>query len=218
MAKGTVYLHWATKGAMLHALLEREEQQWTAIILEHAAADPRGATISGIYRHALALSMENPLSRALFTQDRDALGEWTRSPQSRARSRRRMEGMHALIRAWRAAGWMRTDLSVEAQAYLLAALSYGLLTLDSYLPAEFVPPPEEVLDAFASMVRHGLETDIAQGEGSRAKARGQAATAELMLSLLRSLAAGQTPPRRESGPATHDAPDPGGTLDKEKKR
>ncbi|HVC79860.1 MAG TPA: helix-turn-helix domain-containing protein [Chloroflexota bacterium] len=214
VAKGTVYLHWSTKDAMLHALLEREERQWNAVIIEHAAADPRGATISGIYRHALALSLKNPLLRALSTQDRDALGEWTRSPRSRARARRRMEGMHALIRAWRAAGWMRTDLSVEAQAYLLAALSYGILTIDAYLPTEFVPSSEEVLDAFAGMVRSAFEPDGAQAEEGRTK------TAEMMIGLLRSLTAGQPPPGDESdsAPPTSRAPDPGDTPDKEKKR
>lgn len=194
VAKGTVYLHWPSKGAMLHALLEREERVWNEILLERMAADPRGGTISGIYRHALALSMEQPLLRALLTQDRDALGEWTRSPQSRARSRRRMDGMHALIETLRAAGLMRSDLSVQAQAYLLAALTYGMLTIESYLPAEFVPPRQEVLDAFAVVTRHGFEPAAADDAAAQARTREGATMTEVVSALLRALAANQAAP------------------------
>src|SRR5205085_9879192 len=34
VAKGTVYLHWPTKGAMLQALIERVEQQSSAVLIE----------------------------------------------------------------------------------------------------------------------------------------------------------------------------------------
>src|SRR5439155_18055211 len=50
VAKGTVYLHWPTKGAMLHALIEREEHQWNAIVAARMAADPLGGTLSSTYR------------------------------------------------------------------------------------------------------------------------------------------------------------------------
>jgi AcrR family transcriptional regulator len=182
VAKGTVYLHWPAKGAMLQALIEREEREWNAVIVERMAADPRNGTISSTYRHALALSLESPLLRALFTQDHDALGEWTRSPQVRARTRRRTEALHALIRAMRAAGLMRTDLSVEVQAHMIAALSYGLLTIDEYLPADLVPAHEDVADAFAVMLRRGLEPELAEGE-EEALARGQAIIADVMAGL-----------------------------------
>src|SRR5690242_578490 len=137
VAKGTVYLHWPTKEAMLQALIEREERQWNAVIFERMRADPRGATISSLYRHGLTLSMQNPLLHALFTQDRDALGEWTRSPEFNARARGRMDVLYALIRQMRAIGLMRDDSPVQVQAYLIGALLYGILTLDEYLPAEF---------------------------------------------------------------------------------
>lgn len=184
VAKGTVYLHWPSKGAMLHALLEREERQWQGVALDHITADP---SLSGLYRQALVMYWDNPLLRALLTQDRDALGEWTRSPESHARARRRMEATHALIRAWREAGWVRADLSVTAQAYLLAALSYGILMIDAFMPAEFVPPPAEVLDAFASFVQHGLEQKSA-GE-DREPAEGRAAMTARLIGVFRTLAA-----------------------------
>jgi AcrR family transcriptional regulator len=183
VAKGTVYLHWPTKGAMLQALIEREEQQWNAVVLERMAADPRGGTISSIYRHSLTLSAESPLLRALLTQDRDALGEWTRSPQIRARSHRRMEALHTLILQMRAEGLVRTDIAVEVQAYLIAALSYGILTVDEYLPADLVPPFEEIANAFAIVVRRGLEPEMTDQQEAAALARGRAMIAATVTSL-----------------------------------
>ena len=180
VAKGTVYLHWPTKEAMLQALIEREEQQWNADFLARLAADPRGGTISSLYRHSLALFMQSPLLRALLTQDRDALGEWTRSPQMRARGQRRMEALHALVCEMRAAGLMRTDMPVEVQVYLISALTYGVLTVDDYMPADFVPPFEEIAAAFATTVRRSFEPELAPDEDAAALARGRALVAALM--------------------------------------
>lgn len=185
VAKGTVYVHWPTKGAMLQALIEREEGEWGAVIFERMAADPRGGTVSSLYRHSLILSVQSPLLRALLTQDHDALGEWIRSPQIRARTHRRMEAMHTLIREMRAAGLMRADLSVEVQAYLIAALSYGILTLDDYMPADLMPPFEDIAAAFALVVRRGLEPELAGEEEAVALARGRAVIADVMASLAR---------------------------------
>ena len=89
---------------MLHALLAREERQWNAVVAERTVSDPRGATLSSLYRHSLALCFENPLLRALLTGDHEALGEWTRSPQSRERARVRMAAGYALMQGMREAG------------------------------------------------------------------------------------------------------------------
>lgn len=183
VAKGTVYLHWPTKEAMLQALIEREERQWNDVILERMRADPRGGTISSLYRHGLALSMQNPLLHALFTQDHDALGEWTRSPQFNARAHGRMKVLYALIRQMRAGGLMRDDTSVEVQAYLIGALLYGILTLDEYLPAELVPPSAEIVEGFAALMRRGFEPELVGDEEEQALARGRSLMAGLMASL-----------------------------------
>lgn len=206
VAKGTVYLHWPTKEAMLLALIDREARQWNAIIAERMADDPHGGTISNMYRHALALCVENPVLRAIFTLDNGVLGEWTRLPESRERAYQTTVARHALITALRDAGLMRTDMSVEVQAYLLAALSYGILAVDEYIPAEFVPPLTDVVDAFAVLVRRGLETESADGDDARG--RGAAAIADLMNSVeaMRS-APGQAP--RGSDPAATGADDQG---------
>jgi len=160
VAKGTVYLHWPTKGAMLQALIEREEQQWSAQISERIAADPRGGTVSSLYRHALVLSARSPLLRALLTRDHEALGEWMRSPEIRARAHQDTEARHALIREMRAVGLLRTDLSVDVQSYLITALTYGILTVDAYMPADLVPPFEEIAAAFAVIVQRGFELEM----------------------------------------------------------
>jgi len=160
VAKGTVYLHWPTKGAMLQALIEREEQQWSAQISARIAADLRGGTVSSLYRHALVLSAQRPLLRALLTRDHEALGEWMRSPQIRARAHQDTEARHALIGEMRAIGLMRTDLSVDVQSYLITALAYGILTVDEYMPADLVPPFEEIAAAFAVIVQRGFEPEM----------------------------------------------------------
>lgn len=182
VAKGTVYLHWPTKEAMLHALIAREERAWAALVAERMAADPRGGALSSLYYHALMLYEENPLLRALHTMDRDILGEWTRLPQSRDRYRQRMEGLHALIAELRAAGLMQADLPSQMQSYLLVALSYGILMVDEVLPAESVLPFADVVDAFAMVVQRSFEAEPPAGGQAQAQARGQAAIAALLTS------------------------------------
>lgn len=183
VAKGTVYLHWPSKGAMLHALIAREERQWNAVVAAHIATDPRGGTLSSLYRHSLALCFENPLLRALLTGDHDALGEWTRSPQSRERARERMAAGYALMQGMREAGLVRTDLPIDAQVYLLSAMTYGIMTLNDYMPAEFVPPVTDILDGFAAIVQRGFEADHRGATDAQALAEGRGAIAELMARL-----------------------------------
>ena len=77
---------------------------------------------------------------------------------------------------------MRTDLAVEVQAYLIAALSYGILTVNEYLPADLVPSFEEIADAFAVIVRRGFEPEMTEGEEA-ALERGRAMIAALMSNL-----------------------------------
>lgn len=187
VAKGTVYLHWPTKGAMLQALMEREEQQWYADLVARMATDPRGGTISSLYRHALVLSAQSPLLRALLTRDHEALGEWMRSPEIRARAHQDAEARQALIREMRAVGLMRTDISVDVQAYLITALTYGILTVDDYMPADLVPPFEEIAAAFAVIVQRGFEPEMPD---RATLARGRTVIAALGRSLAGTAASG----------------------------
>jgi AcrR family transcriptional regulator len=207
VAKGTVYLHWPTKGAMLQALIEREERQWSAQISARIAADPRGGTISSLYRHALVLSARSPLLRALLTRDHEALGEWMRSPEIRARAHQDAEARQALIREMRAVGLMRTDISVDVQAYLITALTYGILTVDEYMPADLVPPFEEIAAAFAVIVQRGFEPETSD---VATRARGRAVIAALGRSLVDTeMASGDA---LENGAVAEDPQDEEDTL------
>ncbi len=206
VAKGTVYLHWPTKGAMLQALIEREEQQWYAQISARMAADPRGGTISSLYRHALVLSAQSPLLRALLTRDHEALGEWMRSPEIRARAHQETEARQALIREMRAVGLMRADISVDVQAYLITALVYGILTVDEYMPADLVPPFEEIAAAFAVIVQRGFEPEMPD---RATLARGRALMAALGSHLAGTAASGDA---MEDGGAVEPAREKEDTL------
>ena len=206
VAKGTVYLHWPTKGVMLQALMEREEQRWYADLVVRMATDPRSGTISSLYRHSLVLSAQSPLLRALLTRDHEALGEWMRSPQIRARSRQDTEARQALIREMRAVGLMRTDLSVDVQAYLITALAYGILTVDDYMPADLVPPFEEIAAAFAVIVQRGFEPEMPD---RATLARGRALMAALGSHLAGTAASGDA---MEDGGAVEPAREKEDTL------
>jgi hypothetical protein len=75
---------------------------------------------------------------------------------------------------------MRTDMPVEVQVYLISALTYGVLTVDEYMPADFVPSFEEIAAAFATTVRRSFEPELAPDEDAAALARGRALVAALM--------------------------------------
>jgi AcrR family transcriptional regulator len=73
VAKGTIYLHWKTRGDLFTALLRRER---VLMLAEIRQSEP--ATLSALFGEFARALLGRPLLRAILTGDSEVLGKLTR--------------------------------------------------------------------------------------------------------------------------------------------
>ena len=154
ISKGAVYLHFESKDTLFDALIKRELWLYSDAYLKRLDADPDGGTIAGIYKNTLYTMQDSPLMQALFRQDRHVLGAYARRNQvtNQARS---MSNAQFIV--WmQQVGAVRPDIAPHIVAYIMNMLSYALISMDDVLPAEQIPPIEEVIEGIALVMGSAL--------------------------------------------------------------
>ena len=159
VAKGTIYLHWKTREDLFATLLLREYVEAARDMLELITRDPAGLYLSHSLKHAIYVVMTRPLSRAVFVQDSEMLGDLLQSGQEDMNmvSQRKLVANRELFTLFRERGLLRTDQSMEEQFKICGALIVGFLTVDQYLPRELRSSPEEAVDLLSRTLHDALE-------------------------------------------------------------
>lgn len=158
LSKGTIYQYWKTREDLVNALLMREERLLMVEIKRRMEADPEGFTLIGMIKHSTLASLENPLIRTLTMREYEVLGEFTASTYEQSYRAQMLVYLH-LIQLLRDLGLIRTDIDVQAQAYSIAAVSWGYLLINSLLPDEFKVPDEAKVDMMIHSLQRLLEPD-----------------------------------------------------------
>lgn len=159
VAKKTVYLHWKTREALFEALLLREWLSTIQELRQRLLNDPAGATLSSLARHVVAITVSNPLFRAMLFQDSEMLGDLTRSRAGQSAMPFRLELMTTYLQMLRHARLLRTDSTMEMQMKMIAAIFMGYFVIDQYLPPDTPFPPEEMVEALAQTLHRTVEPD-----------------------------------------------------------
>lgn len=154
ISKGAVYLHFESKETLFDALIKREFGRFSDAYMKRLEADPDGGSIGGIYKNILYTMQDSPLMQALFRQDRRVLGAYTRRRQV-GQQFRSMSSAQFMI--WmQEVGAVRADIAPQVAAYIMNMLSYALVSMDDVLPAEDIPPIEEVIEGIALVLGTAL--------------------------------------------------------------
>jgi AcrR family transcriptional regulator len=154
ISKGAVYLHFESKETLFDALIKREFGRFSDAYMKRLDADPNGGTIAGIYKNILYTMQDSPLMQALFRQDRRVLGDYTRRRQVGTQFRS-MSSAQFMI--WmQQVGAVRADIAPNVAAYIMNMLSYAIVSMDDMLPAEDIPPIEDVIEGIALVLGSAL--------------------------------------------------------------
>jgi len=161
LSKGAVYLYFASKEAMLEALVEQSAGRLASaaeqLITQGAPDDPAGA-----YRAVLRLMMTALASPDVSAAPRIVLTEAGRFPALAAFYRERVlsvarRAMSALLDAGVATGAFRR---VDTDAFMRVAggpaFMHMVLTQILDFQPEHLRSPEEMADAIADLVLHGV--------------------------------------------------------------
>lgn len=169
VSKGALYLHFKGKEALFDALMLYETEALVIALMARLETEPRGYTLFNLYRNTLVLTGENPLLRAVYTQDRTVLGDYLRRLRAQQEYQAGFGISVEFIRRMQALGMVRADITPEMAMYMLAVIRQGYLTLDN-LPAHLMPPLPELGEALGSVLERGLGGNGAGAASAEAEA------------------------------------------------
>ncbi|UZJ30285.1 TetR/AcrR family transcriptional regulator [Streptomyces endophytica] len=160
VGKGTVYLHWKTKDALLLAVMLKAQSRSQQRHVERLRADPLEVLPSRMMRGRFQDFLAEPVLRALYTDDSDVLG--------RLNDHAKKEFAELIVEAdrtlrrhlevLRAHGLVRTDTEVRHQQYALMAIATGFFTAETLLHDRAPDTPGTRAEILARTVRSTLET------------------------------------------------------------
>lgn len=159
ISKGTIYLHFESKDALLEALIIQETMAYAERWLELIEADPKGGTIGGMYKNSLFALSNSDFMAAMFKRDGRVLGNYLRKPDNFFRAMREKQEQSdrlVFVQMMQEAGAMRQDIDPKVIAHIMDMLAYGLVGLDDVLPKEKMPPMEDVIEGIADIMDRAL--------------------------------------------------------------
>jgi AcrR family transcriptional regulator len=154
VSKGAVYLEFASRGALLDALVRREYRRYLADALTRVEADPEGGRLSGIYRHSIAALLDRPFLRAMYEDNGQIVAELLKGPE---RYRPRVLLGAQFLGELADAGLLREDVDPGVVSHLLSVLVVGPLLAEPVLRDAAAPSLEATFGLLADLVVSGLE-------------------------------------------------------------
>ena len=159
VSRGIVYLHFDSKEKLFEALLQRELLQYVQTWLEYIEADPRGGTVSGIYRAVLHAINSRPLMATIMKRDRRIIGNYLRKPGNLFESMQSSSLNVEFLQALQAVGAIRQDVDPLLMSHIMDVLSYGLVMIGVFRKPEELPPYEKVMETIADMLDRLMTPD-----------------------------------------------------------
>ncbi len=160
VGKGTIYLHWKTREALFETLLLHEMIAVIEALLQHLQKKPEHILLHHVMRSLFQLTEQRPLTKALFTDDRELLGELVRPGTTNTAMRtRRLLMARDYLEVLRKYEFIRNDMSLDAQLYALNATVSGFFLTDPSLTAEEQLSNIDRAEILAQTVRNAFEPE-----------------------------------------------------------
>jgi AcrR family transcriptional regulator len=156
ISKGAIYLHFQSKEELFEALLLREMSRYSEKWLELIEADPKGGTMAGVFKNTLYAMNSSPLIAGFFKQDRRMMGNYIRKEGNLFQRIGRNNGRAEFLRMMQEAGAVRQDIDPKIIAHIMNMFSVALVSMDEVMPAEDIPPVEDIIEAIADLMDRAL--------------------------------------------------------------
>ena len=154
ISKGAVYLEFPDKDSLFKAVVHREFARFLEDWLERLDLEQDEWSFARVFQHSLAAMAASPLVRALLTRDQRVYGTFLR--RNRELLTLGVSMRTELFGELQKIGAVRDDIPAAVLAYLLSAMSYGLITGAEVFPEATVVPFEESLQSLGLLLDRGL--------------------------------------------------------------
>ncbi len=178
VSKTTLYNRWKNKDVLFNRLLWQESRQYMEEWMQRIEDDPEGGTFPGIYRNALLALRNYPFLETLYSADRLAVSRLLQRLGMESLFQQRMETYRVFLRLMQQVGNVRQDIDINAIAYAITSMSYGIYKLVEFIPQDQIPPIDAVVDITAAM----LEGIVTPETGSSSEA-GKQVIRQLMVQM-----------------------------------
>lgn len=149
VSKGAIYLHFESKEDLFEALLEREVTAHSKRWFELTERDPGGGSIAAMYRNTLLALDESPFMSAMFRRDSSVLGSYLKKPDNFFTREGDTNVRYEFVKKMQEVGAVRDDVDPRIIAHIMNMLAYGLVAIGDVMPAEQIPPTDEVIEGIA---------------------------------------------------------------------
>jgi AcrR family transcriptional regulator len=156
VTRAIAYIHFKNKDALLKALLYRETQRYIQAWLDDFEANPGNGTIAGVFRSALVAVNRSPFLSAMMKQDQRVFGGYLRKPGNLFESTQIGSIWVETLRLLRSTGAIREDVDPVPFAYIMNAMSLGLLTMLGDKKFGDPPPFDDLMNAVAGLLDRAL--------------------------------------------------------------
>jgi AcrR family transcriptional regulator len=167
VAKGTIYLHWKTREALLLALLRQERVLLLADVRRQLVEDAAAPIARTVFRYFAAAMLRRPLVRAVVLNDHSVLGRLAAEPREPGDISQRA-GFADYLETLREHRAIRADLSIAAQVNIVSASFMGTLLTSPMMPGEYALDDDQRADLLAETIHRTLGTG--RPLGARAEA------------------------------------------------
>ncbi len=160
VGKGTIYLHWKTREALFETLILREIIAVLETLLQQMQEQPEHILLHHVVGSLFPLTEQRPLAKVLFTENRELLGELARHSATDITMRtRRLLTTRDYLEVLRKHGFVRSDMSQDAQLYALYATISGFFLTDVAVMSQEQPTNINRAEILVQTVRNAFEPE-----------------------------------------------------------
>jgi len=156
VSKGAIYLHFESKEDLFEALLEREVTAHSKRWFELTEQDPGGGSIAAMYRNTLVALDESAFMSAMFRRDSSVLGSYLKKPDNFFARQGDTNVRYEFVKMMQEVGAVRDDIEPRVIAHIMNMLAYGLVAIGDVMPAEQIPPTDQVIEGIAAFMDAAL--------------------------------------------------------------
>jgi AcrR family transcriptional regulator len=168
VAKGTIYLHWASREELFAALMRWDRAQAVGAVRQRLREHPESASLPGLFGH-LALELHRrPLLRAAMVQDSAVLGKLVARKRTSTTTHEMVEPFGEYLATLRALGMVRADLGVEDHLTVIAAVLHGSLVSLPLMPDSLRVPDERAGELIGDTLARAFATERTPSDADRA--------------------------------------------------
>ncbi len=178
ISKGAIYLHYESKDALFEAVIKRDITRYGIEALRWIHEDSDTWSFINTYKYGIMALTQCKILTAMARQDERIFGSFLKRTQLNLMETKR--GVNKdMLRKMQEVGAIRSDLDIDATAFLLQAIGWGIINAHEFTGEADIPPFEEIGMGLGQFLQNALIPDDG-GNQEAAKAIFMEATKEII--------------------------------------